>query len=215
MHLMRGSRGTTLIEQLLALLLGAVMVSSLYVFFRAELYQVIGEQRKTATLEDARGALDLIVRDLKNAGSWGSGSVPAEQGGSDDPDGDTDALCNRVYVATATLIHVQMDLNGDGSCGGDHPRENLRYELTGPTATCPGNRIIRRNGDCLVANVTPARAETLFTYFNDAGADLGHRPALSDIKRVRIAFSVQDKSPDPTRIRTIQSTLATSVQLRN
>jgi Tfp pilus assembly protein PilW len=110
---MRGSRGTTLIEQLLALLLGAIMVTSLYVFFRAELYQVIGEQKKTATLEDARGALDLMVRDLKNAGSWGSGSVPAEQGGSDDPDGDADALCNRVYVATATLIHVQMDLNGD------------------------------------------------------------------------------------------------------
>jgi hypothetical protein len=108
-----------------------------------------------------------------------------------------------------------MDLNGDGSCGGDRPRENLRYELTGPTATCPGIWIIRRNGDCLVANVTPARAETFFSYFNEAGVDLGDRPALSEIKRVRIAFSVQEKFPDPTRIRTIQSSLATSVQLRN
>src|SRR5512145_3456612 len=107
MHLMRGSRGTTLIEQLLALLLGAVMVSSLYVFFRAELYQVIGEETKTATLEDARGALDLIVRDLKNAGAWSDGTPPAETGTADDPQSDADSVCNRVYAATATLIHVQ------------------------------------------------------------------------------------------------------------
>jgi type II secretory pathway component PulJ len=215
MRLLWQREGVTLIEQLLVLLLGAVMITALYAFFRAELYQLIGQQRKIATLEDARGALDIMARDLKNAGSWGGGSVPAEQGGDDDPEGDADAVCNRVYAASATLIHIQMDLNGNGSCADDRPNENLRYELSGPTATCPGIRTIRRNGDCLVANVTPARAAKLFTYFNDAGADLGDKPALHGIKRIYIAFSVQEKNPDPILDRSVQTNLATSVQLRN
>jgi type II secretory pathway component PulJ len=160
----RANRGTTLIEQMVALLLGSVMITSLYGYFRSNLYQFIALETKTGTLEDGRGALDIMLRDLKNAGSWGSGSVPAEIGGADDPDYDADSVCNRVYAATAGLLHVQMDLNGNGNCADNEPRENIRYELTGPTLTCPGAQIIRRNGDCLVANVVPQSAGKLFSF---------------------------------------------------
>lgn len=207
--------GASLIEQLLALLLGAVMITSLYGFYRAGLYQFVAQETKTATLQDARGALDIIVRDLKNAGSWGTGGVPAEHGGGDDPDGDADAVCNRIYAASASMIHVQMDLNGNGTCADVEPRENIRYELTGPTATCPGTKIIRRNGDCLVANVVTPSVGKLFSFYDTTGADLGNSPAPQAIKRVRIAFSVQEKNPDPKVGGTLTSNLATSVELRN
>jgi type II secretory pathway component PulJ len=207
--------GASLVEQLLALLLGAVMITSLYSFYRAGLYQFAAQETKTATLQDARGALDIIVRDLKNAGSWGTGSVPAEQGGGDDPDGDADGVCNRVYAATASMIHVQMDLNGNGTCADAEPRENIRYELTGPTATCPGTKILRRNGDCLVANVVTPSVGKLFSFYDTTGADLGSSPAPQAIKRVRIVFSVQEKNPDPKVGGTLTTNLATSVELRN
>ncbi len=153
MHL--DSRGATLIEQLASLLIGSVLITSLYGYFRSELYHVLRLELKTATLEDARGSFDIMIRDLREAGSWGSGSVPSEFGGTDDPNDDADTVCNRVYAASTSMIHVQMDLNGNGNCGDVDPRENIRYELTGPTATCAGTHIIRRNGDCLVANVVP------------------------------------------------------------
>ena len=70
-----------------------------------------------------------------------------------------------------------MDLNGNGNCADLDPRENIRYELTGPTATCPGSTIIRRNGDCLVANVVAGPA-VLFTYYDGAGNALGATPNL-------------------------------------
>lgn len=57
-------RGATLIEQLVSLLIGSVLITSLYGYFRAELYRVLAIEAKTATLEDARGALDIIIRDL-------------------------------------------------------------------------------------------------------------------------------------------------------
>ena len=149
---MHDQRGVTLIEQLIALGLGGVMMTGLFGYFRSEAFHLRALETRITTMEDARGALDIMIRDLKNAGSWGTGSAPAESASADDPDGDADSVCNRVYRATATIIHVQMDLNGNGNCTDLEPRENLRYELTGPTSSCSGPKIIRRNGDCLVAN---------------------------------------------------------------
>jgi len=208
-------RGVTLIEQMVGLMLGSLMIASLYGYFRSNLYQQLALETKTATLEDARGALDIMLRDLRHAGSWSSGSAPNEIGGSDDPDNDADSVCNRVYAATPSIIHVQMDLNGNGNCADTDPRENIRYELTGPTSTCPGTNIIRRNGDCLVANIVLPIAGKLFTYFDADGTDLGNTPTLDSIKRVRIAFAVQVKSPDPRLTGNLASTLSSSVELRN
>lgn len=215
MQIHRNNGGVTLIEQLVALLLGTVAITSLYEFYRAELFRSISQEAKTATLEDARGAMDIIVRDLRNAGSWGAGSVPPERGGADDPDNDTDTYCNRVYAASGRMIHVQMDLNGNDSCADPEPRENVRYELTGATSTCPGTTIIRRNGDCLVANVKTATAGKLFTYYDATGADLGDLPLPTAIKWIRIAFAVQVRNPDHRVGGNMTSTLSTSIELRN
>ncbi|MGH7926674.1 MAG: hypothetical protein ACREQV_02645, partial [Candidatus Binatia bacterium] len=186
-----------------------------YSFYRAELFQILTQETKTATLEDARGALDIIVRDLKNAGAWTNGIPPGETGTVDDLETDSDSICNRVYAATPTKIHVQMDLNGNGNCADLDPRENIVYELTGPTSTCSGSKIIRRNGDCLVANVTTHSAGKLFSYFDASGADLGATPPFATIKRIGIAFAVRAKNPDARSSAHIASELSTSVKLRN
>lgn len=212
---LRGSAGATLIESMVALVLGSLMMISLYGYFRSELYHTLLVETKTAVLEDARGARDLMVRDIRNAGSWGSGSVPTEIGGADDPAGDSDAVCNRVYAAGPGVLHVQMDLNGNGTCADHEPRENIRYELGGPTAPCPGKYVLRRNGDCLVANVVPVAAGKIFTFLDRHGADLGPVPELGSIKRIRIEFSVQAKSPDPRSSGAVQSSVSTSIELRN
>ena len=214
-RLRHDSSGVTLIEQVVALLLGAIVISSLYEFYRAELFRTISQEAKTSTLEDARGALDIIVRDLRNAGSWGAGSAPPERGGTDDPNNDADTNCNRVYAASGAMVHVQMDLNGNGNCADTEPRENIRYELTGPTSTCPGTNIIRRNGDCLVANVKTITAGKLFSYYDVTGADLGDSPSPTAIKRIRVAFAVQVKNPDPRVGGNMTTTLSTSIELRN
>jgi Tfp pilus assembly protein PilW len=207
--------GVTFIEQLMSLLIGSVLITALYGYFRAELYRLLVLETKTATLEDARGALDIMIRDLKNAGSWGTGSAPVEVGGADDPNNDADTVCNRVYAASASIIHVQMDLNGNGNCADTDPRENIRYELTGPTSTCAGPTIIRRNGDCLVANVVPAIAGKLFSYYDANGVDLGNMPLPHAIKRVKISFAIRVKNPDPKVTDNLASVLTSSVEFRN
>jgi type II secretory pathway component PulJ len=212
---LRDQDGATLIEQLIALLIGSALITCLYGYFRAELYHTLAVEAKTASLEDARGALDIMIRDLRNAGSWGNGSVPSEIGTTDDPNNDSDTVCNRVYAATATMIHVQMDLNGNGNCADNDPRENIRYELAGPTSTCPGPNIIRRNGDCLVANIVPAVAGKVFSYYDAKGTDLGNAPPRDAIKRVKISFTVRVKNPDPKVTGNFASIVSSSVEFRN
>lgn len=212
----QNDHGATLIEQMVALLLGAVMITSLYSFCRAELFHLLTQEAKMTSLEDARGSMDMISRDLKLAGSWGTGTAPNETGFIDDPAGDSDLVCNRIYAATSRLIHIQMDLNGNGNCADTEPRENIRYELTtAVTSTCPGAAIIRRNGDCFVANVVPGTLGQLFTYYDANGVNLGDPPPLTTIKRIQIKFTVGSRNPNPRSVDQISSTLSTSVELRN
>lgn len=211
----KNDSGATLIEQLGALLLGSVIITSLFGFYRTELFHLLAQETRMATLEDARGAMDIITRDLKLAGSWGAGSVPLETGLGDDPAGDEDSVCNRIYAATGRVLQIQMDLNGNANCADIEPRENIRYELGGPTSTCPGTNVIRRNGDCLVSHVTAPSSGNLFRYYDENGFELDGSPALAAVKRVAISFSVGMKHPDSKTGGNLASTLSTSVELRN
>ena len=211
----RNNRGVTLIEQLGALLLGSVIIASLFGFYQAELVHLLAQETRMATLEDARGMMDMIGRDLKLAGSWGTGTAPSESSPGDDPDGDEDSVCNRIYAATERVIHIQMDLNGNGNCADIEPRENIRYELGGPSSTCPGTTVIRRNGDCLVPHVIAPNSGKLFRYYDENGLELSSPSPLEGIKRIGISFSVGTKQPDPRTGGNTSSTLSNSVELRN
>jgi hypothetical protein len=215
MRFIRNDCGATLIEQLAALLLGTIIITALFGFYRTELFHLLAQETRMATLEDARGAMDIISRDLKLAGSWGTGSAPSETGVGDDPDGDEDSACNRIYRATERVIQIQMDLNGNGNCADTEPRENIRYELGAPTPNCPGATVIRRNGDCLVAYAIAPNSGKLFRYYDENGLQLSETPALAAIKRIGISFSVGMKETDSKTGASLTSALSSSVELRN
>jgi type II secretory pathway component PulJ len=215
MRLIQNDCGATLIEQLGALLLGTIIITALFGFYRTELFHLLAQETRMATLEDARGAMDIISRDLKLAGSWGTGSAPSETGVGDDPDGDEDSACNRIYRATERVIQIQMDLNGNGNCADLEPRENIRYELGAPTTNCPGPTVIRRNGDCLVAYATAPNSGKLFRYYDENGLQLSEAPPPAAIKRIGISFSVGMKQTDSKTGASLTSALSSSVELRN
>ncbi len=195
-------KGLTTVELLGAALCAAIILAALYGFYREQLFNLLLQEARTATLEDARGALDIMVRELRNAGFWGTGMAPAG--------------CKRIVTATPTLIRIQADLDGNGDCS-SAVGDDVTYDLSNGTPTCPGS-IMRRNGNCLVANVVVSSGEPLFTYFDIADTQLPGNPPLDAVKRIRIAFSVQVPEPTPQGKksgRTIRSTLSSSVEFRN
>lgn len=199
--------GFTTAELLVAALFGMIVIATLYGFYREQLYNLLAQETKTSTLEDARGALDMMVRDLRNAGSWGTGTKPA--------------TCERVVSATATSIQIQADLDGSGTCPIASTGEDVTYTYISTanpsTDTCPGKRITR-NGNCLVANVV---ATSLFTYYKSDNSSFTPANTSADrdlIKRVKITFAVQVPEPTPegkAAGRNITSTLTSSVEFRN
>lgn len=196
-------RGFTTAELLIAGLFGMVVVATLYGFYREQLYNLISQETKTATLEDARGALDMMVRELRNAGSWGTGTAPSG--------------CSRVVSASATSIRIQADLDGNGSCSTSTTGEDVTFDLASATSTCPGS-IIRRNGNCLVGNVVIPTGSSLFTYYDSSNTQLSSSPTVTNVKRVKITFSVQVAEPTPegkAAGRNVTSTLSSSVEFRN
>ena len=203
---LQSSKGFTTAELLVAALFGMIVMATLYGFFREQLFNLLSQEAKTATLEDARGALDLMVHELRNAGSWATGTAPTG--------------CQRIVTATATSIHIQADLdgqlvNGVPNCNST-TGEDVTYDLSGATSTCPGS-IIRRNGDCLVANVVTPTV-SLFTYFDSNNTQLTASPPVGNIKRVKITFGVQVQNPNPNARAAnpyVTSTLSSSVEFRN
>ncbi len=199
-------RGTTTVEVLGAAACGAIVLTTLYSFYREQLIHLVVQETRTATLEDARGALDIMARELRNAGYWGSGTAPAG--------------CQRIVTATATSIRIQADINGDGDCDGatsTEVGEDVTYDLSGATPTCPG-AILRRNGNCLVANIAAPPGQSLFTYFDEADLRIAGVPQPDLIKRIKITLSVEVADPSPpgkAAGRKIASTLSSSVELRN
>ncbi len=202
---MRDKKGFTTAELLVAALFGMIVIATLYGFFRDQLYFLLAQETKTSTLEDARGALDMMVRELRNAGSWGSGTAPSG--------------CSRVKSATSTSIRIQADLDGNGDCS-SATGDDVTYDLSSATSTtCPGSNIIRRNTTgCLVSNVVIPTESSLFTYYNSSNTQLAASPTVGDIKRVKITFAVQVPEPTPegkAAGRNVTSTLTSSVELRN
>ena len=199
----RDKKGFTTAELLVAALFGMIVIATLYSFYTEQLYNLIAQETKTATLEDARGALDMMVRELRNAGSWGTGTAPSG--------------CSRVVSATATSIRIQADLDASGTCSTSTTGEDVTYDLGSATSTCSGS-IIRRNSNCLVANVVIPTGSSLFTYYDSSNTQLAASPTVTSIKRVKITFSVQVAEPTPdgkAAGRNVTSTLSSSLEFRN
>ncbi len=107
-----GRRGYTLVELLIVIFIMAVVAAAVYTLF--------ARQQKTYTTQDmvaemqqnARAAVDMMVRELRMAGYDPNSTRPAGA---------------RIVQAGAQGIRFTCDLDGDGNTGGLN--ENITYEL--------------------------------------------------------------------------------------
>ena len=207
-RILRDKRGFTVAELLVAALFGMIVIATLYGFFRDQLYFLLAQETKTATLEDARGALDMMVRELSNAGSF---PLPANYPTTRPANDDDVNNCKRVVSASATSIRIQADLNGDGDCADDN--EDVTYTYNSTSCTISRNS----NTSPVVSNVV---ASNFLTYYV-AGSTTTVTPSstnINAIKRVKITFAIQVADPTPegkAAGRNITSTLYSNVDFRN
>jgi len=183
MMIWKNQKGFTLIELLVAMGLSLLFLGAAYSVFRVQTHTIKAQEFKMEAQEDARAALDMMVREIRNLGFFPTltacTTVPTNNNG--------------IIAATANNFQFVYDANGDGDCAdtvasGAGADENVIYAWDNVTFNITRN-IGNGPQDLTAGNVTNAA----FLYFDGGGAPTAD---LASIRRVSITLTVQSRSTD-------------------
>ena len=196
--------GFTLVELLVAMTLGLVLLGSVLKILVSQNRTNAVQQEVAYAQQNARAAMDLMVREIRNAGhNPANGNVEA------------------IVTAEGTKIQVQADYSdpdGDGHPEGNgnatDPNEDVTYTVDD---TDPLNKTLTRNGFSIVDNLEGIQFGYVLvdgTMLNPPGAPLTPTQR-EDIRGVLIGMSVRTENRDPDTGQYRYRTLINAVRVRN
>lgn len=194
----RRAAGFTLVELLVALALTAFVLAAAGVAFQIGATTIRGGSDQADAQQNARWALERIVRDLRNAGY-----DPKATGGTNN----FDAFLN----PTATSLTIQTDHNGNGfldapvGCDPTALTERVRYRLNGQQLLRSTDPLNNTCEAAIIGGVT----NLAFTYRDQNG---NITATAADIRSVTVTLTVQSQSGG-TKPRSV--TLTDQVRIRN
>ena len=198
------NRGFTLIELIVAMVLGLVVLAAVLNIFVSQNRTNAVQQEVAYAQQNVRAAMDIIAREIR-----GAGYDPQNNG------------FDAIQTATSNTIRVLSNLSGDDEAGNPNDaNEDVTYTIDDT------NRRITRMGNPMIEDVVPNSLQ--FTYFKADGTSFvpANQTDRNDIRAVAIEFQGHTQNEDPgltggydlypsstgtCRIRT----LATSVRIRN
>jgi len=196
----RSSCGFSLIEVLVGVVLLLVLSTTVFGAYRFQMFALKGQEVQIDTQETARGMIELMTREVRQAGY--------------------DPSCAKTFDGVADArpqwLRVQFDSDGNGAIGAN---ESVTYAYNSDS-----KEVDRTAAGTTVPLVTGVPASALvFTYYDGSGAVLtpgGTPPALTPsqraaVRRIRIAIQVERPNPDPLNSRPLVSDLVSNVDLRN
>lgn len=210
-----GGSGFTLVECIIAVAVGMAILAAVYTAVWSGQRSTTGIDRKVTTGQDARAALEVMAMELRMASYNPNYSNVTNPWTDISSCNAGDATRRGIQNAAANTIQIQMDLNGNGSCG-DAANEIIVYALD--TAN---QRITRQTWTCSGAPATPGArsflggttgevkavrvvngdtATPLLRYFNSAGTDITSSlpGATGQIRRIEITLVVDSEDTDPS-----------------
>jgi prepilin-type N-terminal cleavage/methylation domain-containing protein len=222
--------GFTLVEIIMALFVGAVLMSAVYIVMISGQRSSVGVERKVAAQQDVRAALEIMAMEIGMA-SYNPNFVVGMwlQGPSDPPDVSKDCIIagNQTYKgiqdAQPTSITVEMDLGsdgfGNGSIAGADQNEVIRY------AYDAAKQYITRNTNCgtpqpfLGADAATAAAGTRTVKVINNTAGINNGAGVAAIFRYYNSSGIElypGATPaDIPNIRRVEITLAVETEERD
>jgi type IV pilus assembly protein PilW len=217
----RAHAGFTLAELLVSMLLSSIIMGGVYSVYRMQSHTMKIQEKRLDAQDYARSVLDMMVREIRNAGYNPMGAVSGTALGTNCAGGAVGAP--GVVTAGAQSFRFTYDFQQtagggvpDGKCNAADEDITFAWDTSGCTGVL-GN--ITRNGslnpltDCNVTSLD-------IRYFKQDGTELS-RPVtgatnLSSIQRVQITLTVQSKNPDSQfGGQQLDATLTSNVDLRN
>ena len=168
--------GFTLIELLVTLGLGMVVLAAVTTTFMGQSRFYSAQEQVNEMEQNARGALDLITRELKMAGYRPTGM----------------ALTGVTYSTSQLMIQADLDASGTictSSCTSTTVNEQITY-----TYDSANKQIKRAQGSSAPVVLADNITAFTFSYLDSLGAPT---TVTADIRQVSISITAQTAKPDP------------------
>ena len=163
-------KGFTIIEMLIAMVISMVVLGSIISVYLMQSKKYDREEYLVEMQENARAGIDMVTRELMNAGY--------------DPTGSADA---GVLLAEDNSVRFTMDLDGNGAISGAN--EDITYALDGTDLQ------LTRNGQPVAENITAV----VFTYYDNTNTALSDTPLnstdLAKVRRISVNLTAQTSKP--------------------
>lgn len=194
--------GFTLVELLVYMMLFGIVLTAISTLFISNTRSHTSQQNSMEMNQDLRGAMDLMVREIRMAAydPTDSGLFGFINGGSGTDDTDVDS------------INFTTDYDEDGATGGTN--EAINYYLY----TSDGIQKLGRNVSGTLNPVAESITALAFTYIDANGAVITpplSAAGLTNIRTVQISITAQTTDPDPLTKQRKTRTMTSRVRVRN
>lgn len=199
--------GYTIVELLISAGLSLTVLAAVYGVFRSQTHTIKGQESRMEANEYALNVIDMMVREIRNAGYFPSGTAcpsPANTSG--------------IVSASATSLRIVYDSNGDGAC-----EEDISYSYDSTTKNVSRNTAMLTDANATAFEFAyypqqtsgTAPAPFCFSIGNPAGCSGDLASNLAAVQKVTISVTVQTKSPDTDFGGLSLVTMSLSADLRN
>jgi prepilin-type N-terminal cleavage/methylation domain-containing protein len=213
--------GFTLIELVVAMAVGAIIMSALYAAVNMAQRASASVGRKVVTQQDARTVLNIMAMEIRMV-SYNPAMTPATwddkiAGNCSDKNINLNRNLKGILEATDSRIAIAMDLDGSTSIG-DNENEYIVYNFNNNTesitrsVSCGGNQNFLGGSDSETKVKNGEINTPLFVYYDRNGDETNSIP---DIRRIRITIVADTKNPDSLTGESRRMTYTTDVLVKN
>lgn len=195
----------------MALALAPIVLAAIQSTYRAQIYALAAHNTSFGLQETARGALDLIVREVRMAGYDPTGAALGVSPGPACP-----GVSQGIVEGTPTRLRVQADVDGDGLLTG--VSEDVTYNLDFAL-----RQILRtdNSGTVMLADDVPTNG-LQFRYFDgsDPPVEIIPSPILTGAQRdcvgtIAVVVRTSAPNPDPNTVTDLTSQASSQVAIRS
>jgi type IV pilus assembly protein PilW len=203
---------------MVAMVLALLVLSTVYGFYKIQTRNLSVQENRQEAQEYARGVLDLMTREIRNAGY-----NPLLASAGANCAGSPTAGTPGVVTASTTSFKFTYDYRSaadptapDGTCNDPDEEITYDYQSPGPQNCASGTGDIVRTANGTAEPITDCNVTAFsFTYYAKDSTTAMSPIVIPNIQRMKVSLTIQSKNPDAEFGGQLTSAVYSNIQLRN